>query len=294
MQSITRRSLLAAAAAAPPALLAAGKFSAPLNVQLYTVRDILPKDARGVIFDIAKIGYASVEPGRAQLAQLAPICKEAKLTTPSVHLETPLVTGSWDAWKELKASAPKDLAQAIDESTANGAKFLVVSYLQKAERTVPGFYEKFADQMNSAGEQCRKAGLQLCYHHHSFEFAPTGGKRPFDILVAGFDKKSVKFQLDVFWLSIAGEDPAAMLRRLKGRVASVHLKDIAAGTATEYDEAKVPRPAFKEAGNGTMQWAAVLDACKDAGVKQYIVEQDQCAGSPIDSLRQSYNFLRSL
>ncbi len=294
MAQLTRRSFVSAATAVPMALRAAGKFTAPLNVQLYTVRNLLPKDPRGVILDIARIGYASVEPGRAQLAQLAPICKAANLTTPSIHIETPLVTDSFDAWPALKATTPKSLAQAIDECKANGAKFLVVSYLQKAERNAPGFYEKFADQMNRAGERCREAGVQLCYHHHSFEFTPGSGKRAFDVLVDGFDKKNVMFQLDVFWLSIAGEDPAAMLGRLKGRVASVHLKDLAPGTAKEFDEAKAPAPAFKEVGNGTIKWPQLLEACKDAGVQQYIVEQDPCPGPPLDSLRQSFRFLRSL
>ena len=161
-----------------------------------------------MLTEVAKIGYQSVEPGRGALAQLSPICRELKLTTPSVHIETPLVTGNWDAWKGMKETMPAgyDLARAIDDSKAHGARFLVVSYLMQAERSLGGLdcYRKFAGQMNAAGEQCRKAGLQLCYHHHSFEFDPAGGQRPFDILVERFDRKAVMFQCDIFWMKIGG------------------------------------------------------------------------------------------
>jgi sugar phosphate isomerase/epimerase len=146
--------------------------------------------------------------------------------------------------------------------------------------------------MNKAGEICRKHGVQLCYHHHSFEFDPAGGKRPFDTLVERFDPKLVHFEIDTFWLKIGGEDPAAMLRRLKGRVSLVHLKDIARGTAIEYNEGKVPREAFKEVGNGELNWPDILKACEETGVRHYIVEQDWWPGDPLESLKQSIAFLR--
>ncbi len=161
-------------------------------------------------------------------------------------------------------------------------------------RDEPGFYEKFSDQMNRAGEICRKHGVQLCYHHHSFEFEPVQGKRPFDTLVERFDPKLVHFEIDTFWLKIGGEEPARMLRKLKGRVSLVHLKDIARSTPVEYSEMKVAREAFKEVGNGELPWQDILKACEEAGVRHYIVEQDWWPGDPLDSLRQSFRFLRSL
>ncbi len=285
MNRISRRSLLAA-----PALpLLAMKFTRPLGVQLYTVRTLMPKDARGTLAAIASMGYEFVEPGRGQLAQLEPHLKELKLATPSVGLELPLVTGA-----PSPAGGPKSLAEAIAPLPEKGVRFAVIAYVGKPQRDEPGFYDRFAEQMNRAGQECRRLGVQLCYHHHSFEFEPTGGKRPFDVLVEKFDPKLVHFELDTFWLKIAGEDPARMLRRLKGRVSLVHLKDIARGTAVEYNEGKVAREAFKEVGNGELDWPEILRACDEAGVKHYIVEQDWWPGDPLDSLRQSIRYLRGL
>jgi sugar phosphate isomerase/epimerase len=289
MIRITRRTALSSA------LLSAlsAKFTRPLGVQLYTVRTLMPKDPRGTLAAIAGMGYEFVEPGRGQLAQLEPFLKELKLSTPSVGLELPLVMGR-PPGANAPAGAPQSLEEAVAPLPSKGVHCAVISYVGKPDRDAPGFYEKFADQMNRAGETCRKHGVQLCYHHHSFEFDPAGGKRPFDTLIERFDPKLVHFELDTFWLKIAGQDPAAMLRRLKGRVSLVHMKDIARGTAVEYNEGKVPHEAFKEVGNGELDWPEVLKACEQAGVRHYIVEQDWWPGDPLESLRQSITYLRRL
>jgi sugar phosphate isomerase/epimerase len=56
----------------------------------------------------------------------------------------------------------------------------------------------------------------------------------------------------------------------------------------------VPRTAFKEAGQGVLDWPKVLGAARTAGVKHYFVEQDQTPGDPVESLRQSYSYLAKL
>jgi sugar phosphate isomerase/epimerase len=249
--------------------------------------------ARQTLEAVARIGYQALEIGRGEIATLGPHLKELKLTAPSGHFEAPLVTGNWDGWKAVRNALPAgyDWSRALADAKGAGLKLAVVAYVQRAERSVPDFYPRFADQMNRAGEQAAQAGIRLCYHHHSFEFEPKDGKKPFDLLVDRFDPRFVHWELDLFWLAIAGEDPAARLRQLKGRVAAVHLKDIAAGAKTEFWEGAVPPGAFKEVGNGTLDWTALLKACQDAGVEHYIVEQDQCPGNPLDSITQSYRFL---
>jgi hypothetical protein len=57
----------------------------------------------------------------------------------------------------------------------------------------------------------------------------------------------------------------------------------------QYNE-KVPPETFKEVGNGSIDIPAVLAAAKKS-VRHYFVEQDQAPGSPLDSLRQSYQNL---
>src|SRR5262249_12085660 len=107
------------------------------------------------------------------------------------------------------------------------------------------------------------------------------------------DPKLLGIEMDVFWVSVAGHDPVELLRKLSGRVPLLHVKDKAAGTPDRFNEG-VLRTAFKEAGQGVVDWPRVLAAAKSAGVRHYFVEQDQTPGDPVESLRQSYHYLSNL
>jgi sugar phosphate isomerase/epimerase len=107
------------------------------------------------------------------------------------------------------------------------------------------------------------------------------------------DKKLVGLEMDVFWVSVGGHDPVELLHKLSGRVPLLHLKDKAQGTPVMYKES-VPHAAFKEIGHGILDWPAILKAAASAGVDHYFVEQDQTPGDPVESLRQSFTYLKSL
>ena len=109
--------------------------------------------------------------------------------------------------------------------------------------------------LNHAGEKARAAGLELCYHNHAFEFQPMQGSRPIDVLLKETDKKLVALELDVFWVSIAGENPVEWLQAQRGRVSLVHLKDKDPAAPKQFNE-KVEKSAFKEAGNGSLDFPA--------------------------------------
>jgi len=267
-----------------------------LGVQLYTVREQLKTAAEATLKAIAEIGYKEVELGRGELPKLAPIANSVGLTPVSMHLEAPLVTGNWEAWSATPGVSRETLAEALERARAHGIKYAVVSYLMPSERgTTVAAYEKFADQLNAAGEKARAAGVTLGYHNHGFELAPlTDGGRPIDVLAARLDPAAVKLEVDVFWVSITGADPVDLLTRNKGRVALVHLKDKAKGAPRETDERKVAKETFTEVGHGSLDFPAILKAAQAAGVEHYFVEQDQTPGDPIVSLRQSYQYLRTL
>jgi sugar phosphate isomerase/epimerase len=272
---------------------------AQLGVQLYTVREQLKTRAQATLKAIADIGYKELELGRTDIATLAPMAKALGLAPVSTHIEAPLVTGNWDAWGEIARATPandRTLEKALDTARSHGIKYAVVSYLQPAERgTTAAAYEKFAEQLNRAGEKARAAGLTLAYHNHGFEFAPLAdGRRPLDVLLSRLDPVLAKLELDVFWVSIAGADPADLLAKHKGRIALVHLKDKAKGAARETDERKVAKTTFTEVGQGSLDFPAILRAAQAAGVEHYFVEQDQTPGDPIASLRQSYEYLHEL
>ena len=184
---------------------------------------------------------------------------------------------------------------AIADAKAGGLEYLVIVYLQKAERGGLDVYKGLAAKLNKAGEACHKAGLTLAYHPHAFEYEVIDGVRPIDLMLKETDPKHLTLELDTYWASIAGQDPVKMLAAHKGRVPLVHLKDKAKGTPVQYDEAKVPKESFKEIGNGEIDYPAFFKLAATAGVKYFYVEQDYCVGStPLDSLKTSHANIKKL
>lgn len=273
---------------------AAQGFDHPLGVQLYTLRDVLPQHPEDTIRALAEIGYREVEVLGWQLRELGPVLKKYGIQPTSTHYESPLVTGNWDVWIQAGAARQKsDWESALALANEYGLNYAVIAYLFSQERGSLDFYRRFADQMNEAGKASQEAGIQLCYHHHSFEFEPLEGQRPFDILKERFDADLVQWEMDVFWVSMGGLDPVQVLSDFSGRVPLIHLKDAAKGAQPSFQESQVPPEAFASVGSGQLDFEAILQAASEAGVQHYFVEQDHTPGNPIESLKQSYQFLQS-
>ena len=288
---LTRREWIVTAAAAATATTLHAAMPKPLGAQLYTVRNILMKEPDRVFKTLAEIGYTEVEGNRADLVQLDSKIRQYGLKPISCHIETPLITGKWEPYPDLK---PMTLDAAIDSAKKVGVEYFTLAYISPGARGEgEDFYRRTADMMNLTGQKCKKAGLQFAYHNHAYEFGGTPGKRPIDIFVERLDPRFVQFELDVFWLSVAGQDPVEALKKWKGRVALLHLKDKAKDAPHQFSE-NVPPTAFKEVGSGVIDFPAILKAAPAAGIKQYIVEQDQTPGDPLESLRKSFNYLKTL
>lgn len=277
---MNRRQFLAATAAA--ATIAQAKTLKAVGVQLYTVRSIINENPQQVLDSIQKIGYSEVEVVRGNMPKIWDALKQTQLKPVSLHIDTPLFMAKKD-----------ELPAALDDAAKRGFKYVVCPYIAPQDRGGVDVIKKLADTLNQAARRCKAAGLTLCYHNHAFEFEPSGSGTLLDVLMENSDKKLVNLELDIMWSAVAGVDPVSVLNKYKGRVLLMHVKDLAAGTAKQYNE-KVPREAFKEAGKGSVNIPAVLKAVSATGVKHFFVEQDQTPGAPIDSLKISYDYLKTL
>ena len=284
MSQLSRRTFFARAAALA-SVATAGFAKNPLTqrnlgVQLYTVRDIILKDPASVLKSIQDIGYTEVEPVYATLPQIWPALKQTSLKPISVHIDFAI-------FKEGGAR----LDTALADVKQRGFEYAVVPYVPPSERGGMEVFKRLVAMLNDSGKRAKANDLKLCYHNHAFEFgALDGGTTGLEFMMKETDKSLVSLELDIFWASVAGHDPVALLKTYAGRVALLHLKDKAQGLATQYNE-KVPPETFKEIGNGSIDIPAVLSAADSAGVRHYFVEQDQTSGDPVASLRQSYTYL---
>lgn len=288
---VSRRSLLKAVAAGLSGAVGMAAHpssqSSPAGrrwgVQLYTVRTQIGADAAAALKQIAAIGYTDLEVLQPTLGTVAPIASSLGLTIASVHLDATTARG--DGLDVLLADARR-----------LGIGSVVVPFVPPAERpTDRTGFDAIAAGLSRMARTANAAGLQLSYHNHAFEFGQDrDGTRWLDVLMRGTADAGMQLQLDVFWATIAGADPVALLRQYKGRVASLHLKDKDPNAGTSLTESAVPRTAFAEVGSGSIDFPAILAAAREAGVRHYFVEQDVTPGDPVDSLRKSYEYLARL
>jgi sugar phosphate isomerase/epimerase len=290
----TRRSFLKTSATLSAGLLAAPKLFAYnynkqyIGLQLYTVRDYMQKDPAATLARVAQIGYNSVEGATytdtekfygLDASAFASLLKQNGLIMPSSHyrLGEELVKGSTQ-----KGTLLNDWNRAVDDAATIGLKYMVCAYLSDSERGTLDHFKKVAEDFNKAGETCRKAGIQLCYHNHDFEFIQQNGKYPYEILLANTDNDLVKMEMDMYWVTKANQDPIALINEHPGRFPLWHLKDMD-NTANR---------GFTEVGNGIIDFKKIFKQANKAGLKYFFVEQDKCPGDPYDSITQSIGYIK--
>lgn len=272
----------------PASLFAQGSESGYLKdigLQLWTVRNQLADDISETLKAVADAGYKQVELMRVlgDVDKIAPVAKDLGMNVTSAFID-------WQSVGNPEADDAPPFHKILDNAKEAGLKFLVFGYIGKGHRETADHFKRHAEAANKAGEKCKAAGIQLCYHNHSFEFKPIDDTTGWDVLVDRFDNDLVQFELDVFWVKVGGFDPVGTMKRLDGRIAQLHLKDMKKGTGTIYDEAQVPDDAFEELGDGTIDMNEVMKLGSKIGVKQCHVEQDQ-SPSPIASIGQSMRHL---
>jgi sugar phosphate isomerase/epimerase len=283
MPQHSRRSFVARTASLLPiSMMGFGKEAlraANLGVELYTVRSIITNNPAQVLKSIHEMGYKEVEAVFASLGAIGPALKDSGLKPVSVHVDTALFM-----------EGGSKLDDAFGQVKQFGFEYAVLPYIPPAQRGGADTFKKLAETLNKSGEKANAAGLKLCYHNHAFEFEPLAGTTGFEILMHDTHKDLASLELDIFWASVAGHDPVAVLKKYSGRIPLLHLKDKKSGQPVQYNE-KVTPDTFREIGNGSIDIAAVLATAKKSAVRHYFVEQDQTSGSPLDSLRQSYEWL---
>jgi sugar phosphate isomerase/epimerase len=244
-----------------------------IGVQLYTVRAEMAKDFEGSLEKVAAIGYKEVEFAgyyNKSPKDIMAVLDRYGLAAPSAH--APL------------ADIQTKLDQTIETAKAVGHQFLICPYLVDTDRRTLDDYKRHAETFNRAGEACRKVGIQFGYHNHDFEFEAKDGKLPYDLLLEETDKDLVKMELDLYWISKASQNPIAYLDKHRDRFALFHVKDMD----------KTPNRGITEVGRGVIDFKSVFARAPKGAIKPYFVEQDTCPGSPFDSIKISFDYLKQL
>src|SRR5262249_6226778 len=125
------------------------------------------------------------------------------LTSPSTHVKLP-------------GLSPKNFPRVIEASKILGNRYIVMPFIEEVDRKQPDIWKTVAATLNRAGEESKKAGIQLGYHNHWFEFLPVDGKLPYDMLLTECDPELVKMELDLCWITSAGKDTIGYFNKYPG------------------------------------------------------------------------------
>jgi sugar phosphate isomerase/epimerase len=242
-----------------------------IALQLYTVRDLVSQDFIGALHQVADAGYRAVE--LAGTAGMAPADLRAALDTVGLRAVSAHVR-----LDDLRRPAQDLLAQL----QPLGCSYAALAWLPAEERGSVEGTKRLAELLNEWSRTFQTRGIRFGYHNHDFEFAPLGSTTMFELLTAETDPDLVFFELDVYWATYAGLDPAELIRRYAGRLPLLHMKDMRAGDRS-----------FAPVGTGVLKWHAIVEAARAAGTEWFVVEQDT-SNRPLEDVRTSLHNLRLL
>jgi sugar phosphate isomerase/epimerase len=275
--------------------LAAQTLKVPLGLQLYSVRELLPKDYEGTLKQLGAIGFREVESAgyyNHSAAQVKQAMSNAGLHLVSAHY------GS------------DDLHQKLDEIIAFnkelGVRYLICSFpgfkdpsrvkgLTPKQRSTAFTLQDWrwnAEQFNTIGTKVSGAGLKFGYHNHTMEFHKTDGVVPYDELLRLTDPAHVTMEMDCGWVTVGGANPIEYLRKYPTRISMLHIKDFKNITP---DSSIENVPTIVELGQGTIDYRPIFQqAAKSGVVKHCFVEQEGYNVPPMEGLKIDADYMHKL
>jgi sugar phosphate isomerase/epimerase len=243
----------------------------PVAVQMFTLREESAQDFAGTLKKVAELGFDGIEfagYGGLTAKEVRALLDEFGLQAAASHV--PL--------EELE----NNLYQVIEDQKVLGSHYVVCPYLLPGRRSIED-YKALISFLDQAGETCLREGITLCYHNHDFELERlSNGKTKLEAIFEKTNANNVKTELDVYWLTKAGENPVEWMNRYKNRTPLIHLKDM----TTDGEQF------FAELGTGGVDIEAVLRKGEENGVEWWVVEQDMSRRTPFESIEISINYLK--
>ena len=248
------------------------------GIQLWSVRDDLAKDPKGVLKQLSSYGYKQIESfegGKGMFWGMSNTEFKAEMD----NLGMKIISSHCDINKDFEKKAA--------EAAAIGMKYLICPY--KGPQKDLDAFKKFADEFNQKGEICKKSGIRFAYHNHDYSFATLNGEMGQDVMMKNTDASLVDFELDMYWVVAAGQDIETWLKKYPKRFRLCHVKDRKKGAPlTDKDESVV-------VGTGSIDYPRILKTAKKLGMEYYIVEQEKWEGTtPMQAAQADAVYMKAL
>ena len=248
------------------------------GIQLYTLRDVVPKDPKGVLKQLASFGYTQIESYEGQQGMFWGMSNtEFKKYLDDLGMS--IVSSHCDMNKDFEKKAA--------EAAAIGMKYLICPWLGPQKSLDD--YKRHADEFNKRGEICKKNGIRFAYHNHDYSFKPMNGQLPQDVMMNATDASMVDYELDMYWVVAAGEDIENWVKKYPNRFRLCHVKDRSKTPGPDNGKNSV------DLGTGSIDWSKILNTAKANGMEYFIVEQEAYPnGTSIEASKVNAEYMKKL
>ena len=240
-------------------------FKGPCGLVLYSVRDEMVHNPTGALDTVGKLGFHFVELGGTR--ELSPATPEAQREfIAQLDVRNLRAVSCHFTFERLR----DDIDGVIRDAQNLGVDYVCCAGISHQGKFDEKACREGIDMFNRAGEALAKRHLTLCYHPHGFEFEPSGSGTLFDKLMAETNPKFVSYEMDVFWIHFAGQDPVQLLKKYPQRWKLMHLKDMKKGDTPP----KIDLHSNVALSSGQLDMPTLLRAAKREGVKYYFIEDE--------------------
>ncbi|SHO61251.1 sugar phosphate isomerase/epimerase [Algoriphagus zhangzhouensis] len=247
------------------------------GIQLYSVKDQMAENPQETMRALASYGYKQFEGfdgGKGILWGM----ETAEFKSLNSEIGVDFVATHCDVFKNLEAQA--------EQAAEVGIKYLICPWIGGQDSLDK--YKAIAEQFNQIGETLKGYGLKFAYHNHDYTFVEQEGQLPQDVLMDNTDPALVDFEMDIYWVYVAGVDPEAYMKKYKDRFRLCHVKDAAAGIENPHERGVL-------LGQGEIPFAKLIKESQSLGMKYYIVEQEQFDGvTPMQAAEKNAAYLSKL
>jgi sugar phosphate isomerase/epimerase len=250
-------------------------------LQLYSLRAQLGKDAPHALDEVKSWGITNVE--LASTYKLTP--EQFKKELDARGLNAFSGHFGYDRFQ-------KDVEGVAKDAETLGLKYVGCAWIPHSGAFTEQNCREAIAVFNKAGEALAKHGIKFFYHTHGYEFQPYQDGTLFDLLVTGTDPKFFNFEMDVFWIAHAGQDPVKLMEKYPNRWLLMHLKGMRDSTPTGLLTGGSPVTNDVAVGTGKINYVPIVATGKKVGVKSLIIEDE----SPVSEqqIPQSYQYLETL
>ena len=302
MRGISRRNFLktasasvaVAAACADAPWLMANPLGLPLGLQLYSVRELLPKDYEGTLRQLSAIGYREVEAagffGRSA-SDVKQTMEQAELNCVSAHYGYADLAPHLEDVIEYGKALGLEYIICASPGLPEGSRAKSADNKVNREAMTLDDWRWNAEQFNKMGERVNAAGIKFGYHNHTAEFRSANGVVMYDELLRLTDPAKVTMEMDCGWVIVGGKNPVDYLKRYPTRISMLHVKDFKLSGAPGSDTAPPPSA---ELGQGSIDYRPIFVAAKKANIKHAFIEQEQFDMPPMDALKIDADYMKAL